>query len=758
MSNKKNYTLIDHDLKLHQALQHIRSSDFLSFDTETTGLNVRKDKVIGFSFCGKIGTSYYYPLFKWDTANQKLVEVMSLENGLMLLSELSLKGLLMWNASFDIRITRNNLGIDLLESLVADVMLMKHTLAEEGDFSLKGCAVIYQSRLGMDMETAANQEQIELKENIIKNGGSVTKDNYELYKADLDVIARYANADADLTLKLATLFIADIEDEGMEEFFYDEEVMPLYRDVTIKLEDSPIKLDLPLIQSTKINIEKDLIDLENKIINALFSTKEGDSWLKSKCEESFPIKNSGNFAQKVAQFYDLPLPRGANGKFSMSKKELEKLRDSDAKEFLINGSTSFIKNNIDEIRKSLWLDIQGGKLINISSKHQMGDLVFNHMGIKPLSKTKKGNPQFDDTMLQHVADKGHEWAILLGDYNKLTKIKGTYIDRFLDNHEDGYFYFYYKQHGTISGRYGSDAQQLPRVKEDGELSPMVLEYSNLVRSFFIADQGRIFIDCDYESLEPHTFAHVSNEDLLRDIFRKGHDFYSTIAIQTEKLNKVSPDKKAENYLGKIDKPRRQSAKAYSLGIPYGMTPYALSKALDISLKEAEVLYNGYLDGFPNLKQWMEDSKLQAQAMGYIKTETGRIRHLPKVKELYSRHEDKLLDWKYRKSIEKRFGKEYVQTMYRDYKNGVNNARNFQIQGLAASIVNRAAIACNREFIRKGINAWVCAQIHDQLIFDCPIDKVEECKKIIQYCMENTTKLSLQLKAPPSVATNWKESH
>jgi len=97
-------------------------------------------------------------------------------------------------------------------------------------------------------------------------------------------------------------------------------------------------------------------------------------------------------------------------------------------------------------------------------------------------------------------------------------------------------------------------------------------------------------------------------------------------------------------------------------------------------------------------------------------------------------------------------------MYGDYKNGLNNAKNFQIQSLAASIVNMSAININREFKNRNINAWVALNIHDQLVVDVPKDKAEECKELVQRIMENTYKLSIELKAPACIATNLKDGH
>jgi DNA polymerase I-like protein with 3'-5' exonuclease and polymerase domains len=301
----------------------------------------------------------------------------------------------------------------------------------------------------------------------------------------------------------------------------------------------------------------------------------------------------------------------------------------------------------------------------------MGEIAFGALGIKPLSQTKKGKPQFDDDLIQSIADK-HEWAKNLRIYNRLLKIKSTYVDRFLERGENGRYYAYYKQHATVSGRYGSDMQQLPRPKEEGEDDPIVLKYNNRVREFFIPEESNVFIDCDYESLEPKVFSHVSGDEGLKDIFRNNWDFYSTIAIKTEKLDQYSADKKASNFLKKVAPQLRNKAKAYSLGIPYGMGAYALGKNIGVSTKEAKVLVDGYLDGFPELKKWMEESKEITKSQGIIKNQLGRIRHLPKVKAIYDQVGDGMLDYNFVKQLEREHGVDAIKSVKRDYVNGIKH--------------------------------------------------------------------------------------
>lgn len=755
---KKEYKIITDIKDFKKAIDHINSCDYLAFDTETTGLNVRKDKIIGYSFSGEIGKGYYMPLYYYDVESQELKKhpINNLVDHFILLHKLASKDLLMWNASYDIRIVKNNLGLDLTNSLLSDIMLMKHTVQEEGNFRLKDVAIEYQEQIGLDMEKEANEEQLALKTSIEKNGGSSTKTNYELYKADLYDIGIYACADVDLTLRLGELFADKLAEEGLEELFYDKEVMPLYKEVTIKMEEKGIALDLDLMNYTQKDIIKDMSKLEEQVIDDIMNTNAGQSWLNWYLNEKYPVNNKGKFGQYVCEYFNLNIPKTKSGKYSLTEKSIKQERPCIATGFLL-GNSELKSEDIYNIQYQMHLDKEG-KLLNISSKKQLAEIVFDFMNIEPVSKTDKGSSQFNDTMIQKLEDLGFEWARKLGNYNKLVKIKGAYIDRFLDAQEDGIFYPSFFQHRTISGRYGSDLQQLNRPKEKGELDDVVLKYNNLIRKFFISGKQRVFIDNDYESLEPHVFAHVSGDDGLKDIFKKGHDFYSTIAIATENLEGYSADKNADNYLGKLNKPLRQKAKAYSLGIPYGLGAYALGMTLGISTEDAEILVNGYLSGFPKLKEWMDNSKEQAQYLGYVQSETGRKRHLDKVKNIYKIHGDNLLNFKYRKKIQKKYGKDKVMELYRDYKNGINNSRNFQIQSLSASIVNLAAIEINRELKRRNIDGWVAAQIHDQLVVNVPKEKAEECKTLVQVIMENNYKISLDLKAVPEIAENLSDGH
>ena len=767
---KKYYTVQDEEtLKLLH--KHIIDSEVIAVDTETTGLNPRKDKIVGWSVSGEEGVGFYLPTLVWNFEKDDLemqtimgesTEVIS-KNLFKLLKD---KKLVFHNASFDVQFIKNYFGIDLLPAVWVDTGLLVHTVYEEGafgfgnPFGLKSIAIMNQKELGLDVEKAANEEQVELKESIKKNGGETTKILFEIYKADLDILSKYASADTDLTLRICNLYLKKLKEEKLWDFFFEEEVMPIYREVTVPMESYGVDLDMELLNKIHKSIVKDLEENKEIVMKSLLQTSEAKKWVMNTAFDNFPPNNKGSWAQKLAQRYSLSLPISEKtGKYSLTQKNIEELEDSPAKEYLLTGNIEVLEElEVARISMSLWKEKNDGEYINIQSKKHLGEIVFKYMGIKAKSRTRKGQEQFDMTMLEELA-KTYTWAENLRIYNKLLKIKSTYVDRFRDRNEDGRYYFYFKQNGTVSGRYGSDAQQLPKPLEEGEDAPIIMKYVNIVRAFLIAGKGRKVIDSDYESLEPHCFASVTGDKKLQEIFDNGWDFYSYVAIQTEKLEGISADKKADNYLKKLDPVKRNKAKAYSLGVAYGMEAYALKMTLGVDQKTAEELIKGYLDGFPGLKAWRENSRLQVKDHGFIKNYVGRIRHIPKVKRIYEKFGDRIMDWRFRSQLSEQYGKDQVLKVYRDYRNGLNNCLNFQLQSLAASVVNRAALKINRKAKELGIDAIVQAQVHDQLIINIKEEEAERFAPYVQDIMENTTKLpGVTLKAPPEIADNWKEGH
>ena len=768
----KNYKTVLNIEGLKELYQELAAAEVVALDTETTGLNTRKDKIIGASFTTKVGNGFYFPVMQYnkdiDDFSQFFIGGESNRYWLTNLFKL-LKGkkLITHNGAFDTTIIMYDYGIDLLEDLWIENMLIVHTVQEEGAFSfgqpfaLKAIAKMYQNEIGIDVDTEANKEQIDLKKIIAENGGSTTKINYEIYKASFHTLARYACADTDLTMRIALLFTKKLLDEGLEKFFFEDEVMPVYREVTVPMERRGIKLDLDLINRTQKEIEVEMSRLKEEIVSSILQIESAQDWIVTQafCKK-YPPKASGKFGQKFVEMFELPLKKSKKGTYSLNRKAIEVLPESIYKKFLLDPKGDHGVDEVELLKVSiaLWQEENDGELINIQSPNHLGDIAFNFMKLKPLSQTKKGKDQFNDDFIASISDQ-FEWAEKLRVYKKLGKISSTYVDRLIREEQDGIFYPYFKQHGTVSGRYGSNLQQLPKPKEDDEGNPIVIEYNNRVRAFFIAREGYKFIDSDYESLEPHIFASISNDQNLQEIFDKGHDFYSTVAIRTEKLQDVSPDKKAPNYLKNVSPSKRNKAKAYSLGIAYGMSDYALAMTLGVPTKEGKKLRDAYLEGFPGVHAWLIRSRQFFRENGYINNKLGRVRHLWRGKGTYDKYGESIMDYKFRKELAREIGQTKVHEEYMNYRNGLNSCLNFQIQSLAASVVNRAALAINRAIKANGWDGGVIAQIHDQLITEIREDQAKACSLLVQNLMENTTKLDgITLKAPPEIACNFLEGH
>jgi len=261
-------------------------------------------------------------------------------------------------------------------------------------------------------------------------------------------------------------------------------------------------------------------------------------------------------------------------------------------------------------------------------------------------------------------------------------------------------------------------------------------------------------------LEPRVFADDAADEALVKIFTDNLDMYSVVAIGAEKLEGVSADKKAPNFLKNLMPEKRQNAKAYALGIRYGMKDFKLAKTLDIEPKDAQIIIDNYFKSFPGLKLAMDKYSKEVKTTGRVTSKFGRVRHLPRVQEIKNQFGDGILDFKNLINIAKT---KYIplndlKDIRKEYNNLLNNALNFPIQSAAASIVNRAMIAMSIEFKKHNLNAWVSLQIHDQVVVTCAEKDLDRAKEIMQYCMENTNTLLMPLIAIPEVASNLKEGH
>lgn len=661
-------------------------SPFLALDIETDGLNTRQNAVIG------VGISTATDGFYVNTTNMPPADVTRF------LQLLTTKKLLAFNAEFDLGFLRNSYGVDLVPQLHCDVMLLKHACNENYPLGLKEIAA---QVFGLD----ATKEQQELKASIKANGGTAN----QFFKADLSILAKYCVQDCMLTYRLFEHYSPILTKNGLDAFFYQDEIMPLYKEVVIPMQRHGVAIDQPKLRQALVDITQDLNLLQTDIQAAI--QPQLDLFKQEFLDKEFPMLTATGKPTKWRSKY-------AN-------------------------------------QEEAWTACNPGEpMFNIASKSHLKRLFFDIMKLTPLSRTPKGAPQVDEEFLASVITQ-QPWVQLLINWNKLSKIKGTYLERFAEECEDGIFYPRYKLHGTVSGRLSGDFQQLPRpLKGDG----LVAKHTSVIRSLIIPRPGNMLISADYNSLEPTIFAHASGDKRLQDIFNTNQDFYSSVAIMTEGCTQYSSDKSAPNYLGNLDPELRQKAKAYALGLAYGMTDYKLQFEINVSREDAEKLVDKYFTAFPDLKQWMDASQLQACTKGYVKTETGRVRHLGQAVGLAAKYG---MELKNSLAIWKRFHEQ--PTLYKQAKedrktftNLLNSAINFQVQGMAASVMNRASIALARQLKAQGMPAVVAGQVHDELILECPESCLESVISLTKQVMEKTITLTVPLKVTPKPGKNYKD--
>lgn len=733
--------IIDKKSDLQKAYDWINKNETISFDIETNSLSKRTGIIIGFSLCNDID-GIYICTYKYNVGTGKLEATdITKEDVQQVLTALKNKKLWTYNAAFDILFTKNFYDIDLTEALDLDVLLLVHSCNENlYSYKLKDVAA-------MLFGDWVKKEQDDLKTSIKANGG--TKN--EFFKADWQILGTYGVQDGILNTKVGKHYLPQLKVDGMWDFFFKDEVMPLYKTVTLPMEEAGIRLDIPMLLETQKEIQCDIQALAAKILSQI--RPQLGLWKQWLLDKDYPASRSGAFLQAFLELQQVNLPTTTSGAYSLAEKALESLEDCHAKR-IIQKEAFYTPEEIALVQQKLY-ETDGSPDFNLQSGYHLKKLFFDTLKEIPLSRTDKGAPQCDDDFLDEMASK-YEWAEDLRTYRRLNKLEGTYITRFLERAEGDRFYPSWKQHGTVTHRFSGDLQQLPRPLEEGQTDKeIILKYTNKIRNFFIADEDCVLIDADYESLEPHFFAHYSEEPALLNIFKKGHDFYSTIVISAEKVSGVSADKKAENYLGKVAKSKRQAGKAYALGIAYGEEDWKLHHELGIPQSEAKKIISGYWAGFPVLKRKSDANKRLICTNGYIKTEFGLMRRLPEAKEIFERYgdvSDSLELWK--KYHDNPGIYEGMKRKRKILKKCLNAAINYPTQAGAASVVNRSGIALARAYKEASIPAKLIANIHDEWLVSCKKGYEKAAAELMQYHLENTVKLRLALKAEPVIGYRY----
>lgn len=738
-------------------------SEFIVIDVETNSVSEKTALLWGIGICFNDKRAFY---LVWR--DQKGNEIWTAEEveliSQWLLTICQKKKLLNHNIIYDVLVIENNLGIDLTPYIYADTILLNHTLDEEAPDALKELAVIM-------LGPWADKAQQAMKESVIANGGRWTEDQKDMYLCDTNIFAEYCMWDVLLTYIIFKILDKKLHADGLAELFYNDEVMPLYKEATISMKRNGFNIDLPYFKQLKTEVEFELLKIEDEIMKDIKTDIK--PFLSKVLDKEVPIKSGGNFPKAVAETLGIPLPITKEGKITLAAKALQLQKEANPEDsafydWIIN-DTLFPylgDERVYEIRQAMLVEKNNAKAekegkkpvrysFNLNSSDHLAFYFFTLKKYTPAGTSKKtGKPQVNAAFIDTCTGTDVQAQKII-DFKKLQKLLGTYINGIISRQIDGVIYASFLQFGTTSGRYSCtnpNLQNLPRIKdEEANLSELVLKYVNAIKKGFIPPKGYKIVNADYSSLEPVCFGHMSGSEGLRDIFRTGKDLYSQVAIDVNKLNDVySADKKAPNFLKKHKPELRQLWKVPTLGIVYGMEESRLMQAIRCDRKTATSIIKGYLETYPDLKNYMYSCDMSVKKNGYVETVFGRVRHLPEAKILFDKYGNHLLNWRYAKARN-------LLDERRRFKNYLNNSKNFPIQGLAAHIVNRSMIQIMRRFKSEGIDGWIAAQVHDEITCIAREDQADLAKSIIRDCMQNTTTISIPLLAEPMIANNWAEA-
>ena len=351
-----------------------------------------------------------------------------------------------------------------------------------------------------------------------------------------------------------------------------------------------------------------------------------------------------------------------------------------------------------------------GEVFNLNSPKQLGVILFDKMKLPVVKKTKTGYST-DVEVLEKLSED-YEIAEYILKYRSLNKLISTYLVGILDYiMEDDRVRTSYKQMITATGRLSSVDPNLQNI-------PVRTQEGKNIRKVFVADKNKVFIDADYSQIELRVLAHLSKDLVMIDSFKNDLDIHYKTASE---VFGVPIEEVTDN--------QRRSAKAVNFGIVYGISDYGLSKDLNITRNEARQYIDGYLNTYPNIKNYMEEIVKIAKKDGYVTTILGRKRYIPEIKS-------------------KNFN-------IRSF--GERIALNTPIQGSAADIIKLAMIKVYKRLKEEKVNAKLILQIHDELIIECDEKEKDIVKNILKESMENVYKLDLPLKVDVCEGRNWYES-
>ncbi len=360
---------------------------------------------------------------------------------------------------------------------------------------------------------------------------------------------------------------------------------------------------------------------------------------------------------------------------------------------------------------------QAGREFNIGSPKQLGEILFDEMGLEGGKKTKTGAWQTDADVLEGLAAEGHGLPRTIVDWRTLSKLRSTYTEALQAaiNPDTGRVHTSYSMAVAQTGRLSSTDPNLQNI-------PVRTEEGRKIREAFVAEKGNVLVSADYSQIELRILAHIADIDALKDAFKEGLDIHALTASEMFDVP-----------IEGMDPMVRRQAKAINFGIIYGISGFGLARQLGIPQSEASEYIKTYFKRFPGIRAYMDETKAFAKEHGYVTTAYGRKINLSGIKS---------------KGPQRSFAE--------------RQAINAPIQGSAADIIKRAMIRMPDVLAKAGLSARMLLQVHDELVFECPEAEADKLIETVKTTMQGAAGPSLQLSVPLVVdaraASNWAEAH
>jgi DNA polymerase-1 len=355
---------------------------------------------------------------------------------------------------------------------------------------------------------------------------------------------------------------------------------------------------------------------------------------------------------------------------------------------------------------------QVGEQFNINSPKQLSVILFDKLKLPVIKKTKTGYST-DVSVLEELA-LAHSLPEKILAYRQLGKLKSTYVDALPKEvlKKTGRVHTSFNQTVAATGRLSSSNPNLQNI-------PIRSDRGKEIRKAFIVEEGNGMLSADYSQIELRILADLSNDAALIRAFKQGEDIHTRTAAEIFSVS-----------LDAVDEESRRMAKAVNFGIVYGLSAFGLSRQLKISLKEAKLFIDQYFSLYKNVKTYMEETIQNAREVGYTTTLMNRRRYLP---DLGSKNKQ---------------AREAAERV----------AINSPIQGSAADLIKVAMINLSRELKARDLKSKMIIQVHDELIFECPLAEKEKMQALVKQEMEGVHSFKVPLIVDMGWGANWNEAH